>query len=286
MESQSLDPVAFRDGQREQWNKAATGWDKWSAVIDKGAGPVSDRLVDMAGVQPGSRVLDIACGYGEPSLPAARKAGPEGSVVATDIAKEMLDFAAKRSADAGVDNLEFVESEAIALDFPEDSFDAALSRWGVIFEPEAEATLSKIRGFLKPGSKIAVSSWGTPEEVPFLAIPMRTTMQALDVPPPPPGMPGPLSRPTPEALTEVLEAGGFSDVEVERMDATFDYESAAEFTQMVREIAPPITAMMAGHPPEAQEAAWQAIEDAISEHAGDDGKVTLSNVVLLAAGKA
>ena len=286
MEAQGVDAVAFRDGQRDQWNKAATGWDKWSSLIDEGAGPVSDRLVDMAGVEPGSRVLDIACGYGEPSLPAARKAGSEGSVVATDIAKVMLDFAAKRAADGGVDNIEFVESEAIALDFPDDSFDAALSRWGVIFEPEAEAALSKIRGFLKPGSKIAVSSWGTPEEVPFLAIPMRTTMKALDVPPPPPGMPGPLSRPTPEALTEVLDAGGFSDVEVQRMDATFDYESAAEFTQMVREIAPPITAMMAGHPPEAQEAAWQAIEDAIGELAGDDGTLSISNVVLLAAGKA
>jgi len=284
--AQGVDAVAFRDGQREQWNKAATGWDKWSSLIDEGASVVSDRLVDLAGVQAGSRVLDVACGYGEPSLPAARKAGPEGSVVATDIAKVMLDFAAKRAADAGVDNIEFVESEAIALDFPEDSFDAALSRWGVIFEPEAEAALNRVRGFLKPGSKIAVSSWGTPDEVPFLAVPMRTTMKALDVPPPPPGMPGPLSRPTPEALTEVLEAGGFSDVEVERLDAVFDYGSAAEFTQMVREIAPPITAMMANHPPEAQDAAWQAIEDAIGEHAGDDGKLSLSNVVLLAAGRA
>jgi enediyne biosynthesis protein CalE5 len=286
MEAQGVDAVAFRDGQRDQWNKAATGWDKWSSVIDESASVVSDRLVDLAGVQPGSRVLDVACGYGEPSLPAARKAGAEGSVVATDIAKVMLDFAAKRAADAGVDNIEFVESEAAALDFPADSFDAALSRWGVIFEPEAEAALNNIRGFLKPGSKIAVSSWGTPDEVPFLAIPMRTTMKQLDVPPPPPGMPGPLSRPTPEALTEVLEAGGFSDVEVERMQVAFDFGSAAEFTQMVREIAPPITAMMADHPPEAQEAAWQAIEDAIGEHAADDGTVSLSNVVLLGTGKA
>jgi ubiquinone/menaquinone biosynthesis C-methylase UbiE len=281
-----VDAVAFRDGQRDQWNTAATGWDKWSSLIDEGANVVSDRLVDLAAVQEGSRVLDIACGYGEPSLPAARKAGPDGSVVATDIAKVMLEFAAKRAADAGVANIEFVESEAIALDFPDDSFDAALSRWGVIFEPEAEQALNRIRGFLKPGAKIAVSSWGTPEEVPFLSVPMRTTMKELNVPPPPPGMPGPLSRPTPEALTEVLEAGGFSDVEVEKLEATFDYESAAEFTQMVREIAPPITAMMADHPPEAQEAAWQAIEDAIGEYAGDDGRLSLSNIVLLGSGKA
>ena len=286
MEDQGVDAVAFRDGQREQWNTAATGWDKWSSLIDEGASVVSDRLVELAGVEEGSRVLDVACGYGEPSLPAAHRAGPEGSVVATDIAKVMLEFAAKRSADAGVDNIEFVESEAIALDFPQDSFDAALSRWGVIFEPEAEAALEGIRGFLKPGAKIAVSSWGTPDEVPFLAVPMRTTMKELEVPPPPPGMPGPLSRPTPEALTEVLEAGGFSDVEVEKLEATFEYESAAEFTQMVREIAPPITAMMANHPQEAQDAAWQAIEEAIGEYAGEDGKLSISNVVLLGSGKA
>ncbi len=133
---------------------------------------------------------------------------------------------------------------------------------------------------------MAISSWGKPEEVPFLSIPMRTVMQRLNVPPPPPGTPGPLSRPTPEALGGLLEGGGFSDVAVERTEVTFDWPSPEEFTTFVREIAPPITAMMASHPPEEQEQTWAAITEAIAEQAGDDGRVRLSAVVLLAAGRA
>ena len=92
--------------------------------------------MELAGVQPGSRVLDVATGYGEPALTAARAAGPEGAVVATDISAQMLAFGRERAAKAGLENVEFVESEAASLDFPEGSFDAAVSRWGLIFEPD------------------------------------------------------------------------------------------------------------------------------------------------------
>jgi cyclopropane fatty-acyl-phospholipid synthase-like methyltransferase len=90
METKRPDAVEFRDGQRQQWNSAATGWRKWSELIDGAASGVSERLVDLAGVEPGSRVLDVAAGYGEPSLTAARRTGAEGSVVAIDISAEMI----------------------------------------------------------------------------------------------------------------------------------------------------------------------------------------------------
>ena len=128
--------------------------------MDGATGHISERLVELAGVQPGSRVLDVAAGYGEPTRTAATVAGPEGSVVATDISAEMLAFARERAKAAGLDNIEFVESDAAGLDFPEDSFDAAVSRWGIIFEPDGEAAAGRIRGFLKPGAKMAISSWG------------------------------------------------------------------------------------------------------------------------------
>ncbi len=264
MESKTVDSGEFREGQRQQWNSAATGWRKWSELIDGAASGVSDRLVELAGVRPGSRVLDVAAGYGEPSLTAARAAGPDGSVVATDISAEMLAFGRERAAAAGLDNIEFVESDAAGLDFPEGSFDAALSRWGIIFEPDGEAAAARVRGFLKDGARMAIASWGPPERVPFLAVPMKTAMQRLDVPPPPPGTPGPLSRPTPEALGGLLEAGGFSDVEVEETDVQFGWSSPEEFTTFVKEIAPPISAMIAPHPPDVQEETWNAITEAIA----------------------
>src|SRR4051794_10797428 len=245
MEAKAVDPVEFRQGQRQQWDTAATGWRKWSELIDGAASGVSDRLVELGGVQPGSRVLDVAAGYGEPSLSAARKAGAEGRVVATDISAEMLAFGRERAAAAGLENMEFVESDAASLDFPEGSFDAAISRWGIIFDPDGEAAAARVRTFLEPGARMAIASWGPPERVPFLAIPMRTAMQRLQVPPPPPGTPGPLSRPTPEALGGLLEGGGFSDVQVEETEVTFAWPSPEEFTTFIKEIAPPISAMIA-----------------------------------------
>jgi SAM-dependent methyltransferase len=286
MESNTMDAAEFRTGQREQWNSAATGWRRWSELIDGGASGVANRLVELAGVEQGSRVLDVAAGYGEPSLTAARAAGSEGRVVATDISPEMLAFGRERAAAAGLDNIEFIESDAASLDFPEGSFDAALSRWGIIFEPDGEAAAARVRDFLKPGARIAISSWGAPEQVPFLSIPMRTAMQRLQVPPPPPGTPGPLSRPTPEALGGLLETGGFSDVAVEETWVTFEWDSPEDFTTFIKEIAPPITAMIAPHPQEVQEETWAAITEAISEKAGDTGAVKLSNLVLLAGGRA
>src|SRR5437867_10055207 len=107
MEAKAIDAGEFRDAQRQQWNSAATGWRKWSELIDGAASGISERLVELAGIEPGSRVLDVAAGYGEPSLTAARRAGAEGSVVAADISAEMIAFGRERAAAAGLQNIDF-----------------------------------------------------------------------------------------------------------------------------------------------------------------------------------
>jgi SAM-dependent methyltransferase len=282
----AVDPAEFRDTQREQWDVAATGWKKWSEWLDGHTASVGERLVELAGIEPGNRVLDVACGYGEPALTAAKKAGPDGTVVATDISAEMLAYGRERAAGAGLDNVEFMESDASALDFPAESFDAAVSRWGIIFEPDGEGAAARVRGFLKPGSQMAISSWGTPERVPMIARPMQTAMKLLDVPPPPPGTPGPLSRPTPEAIGGLLEGGGFSGVQVEDLDLTFEWKSPEEFSAYTKDVIAPVRRMIEAHPKDDQDQAWKAIADDIRDQADDDGTVRLTNQVLLAAGTA
>lgn len=286
MTQSSIDPTEFREGQRQQWDNAATGWDRWQSLIDDEAHVVSERLVELAGVEPGSRVLDVAAGLGEPSLTAARAAGPEGKVVASDISAEMLAFGRKRAEDAGIENIEFVESAAAALDFPADSFDAALSRWGIIFDPDGEGAAARVRGFLTDGGRMAISSWGPPDRVPMLGVPMKTVLGLIGADPPPPGTPGPLSRPTPDAIGGLLEGGGFSDVEVEEVEIEMEWQSPEEFTTFVREIAPPITALLAGQSDETRDEAWQAITDAIRQQASEDGTLRLRNLVLMASGRA
>jgi enediyne biosynthesis protein CalE5 len=284
MEATQIDAGEFRAGQRRDWGTAAKGWHDWQELIYETTAPVSERLVEMAGIKPGDRVLDVAAGAGEPALTAARVAGPDGQVIATDISPEMLGHGRERAARAGIDNIEFLETDASSLDFPPDSFDAALSRWGIIFEPQAEAAAARIRSFLKPGARMAISSWGPPDRVPFLGIPMRTVLTRLDLSPPPPGTPGPLSRPTPEAISSVLEGGGFSDVEVDEIELVFDWDSPEEFVRFTREIAPPISALMANHPPEVQDETWAAVVEGARPHADADGRLRLTNLVLLAAG--
>jgi len=286
MERTGVDQHEFRAGQRRDWDEASKGWREWSEFIDRTTAPVSQRLMAMARVEPGQRVLDVAAGYGEPSLTAAKIVGPEGEVVATDISAGMLAYGRERAAAAGHQNVEFIESDAVSLDFPPGSFDAALSRWGIIFEPDGEGAAGRVRGFLKPGARMAISSWGPPERVPFMAVPMGTVMKVLEVPPPPPGRPGPLSRPTPAAIGGLLEGGGFSDVEVDQLEITFEYDSAEEFTRSVQELVPPITNLVKSRPPEVQQQVWQAVTDAARAHVSGDGSLRLTNLVLVAAGQA
>jgi SAM-dependent methyltransferase len=198
----------------------------------------------------------------------------------------MLAFGRERAAAAGLGNVEFMQSDASSLDLPHASLDAAVSRWGIIFEPDAEAAAGRIRGFLKPGARMAISSWGEPDQVPFLSIPMRTTMERLNVPPPPAGTPGPLSRPNPAAIGGLLEGGGFSNVAVEQDEVTFEFDSPEHFTAYVRAIAAPIRLMIAQHAGDAQEEAWGAITRAAADAGGGSKPLRLSNVVLLASATA
>jgi SAM-dependent methyltransferase len=283
MDSEAIDPADFREAQHKQWDSAAVGWKEWSEFSESAWGHISERLVELADMRSANRVLDVAAGYGEPALTAARKVGPEGRVVATDISAEMLAFGRERAAAAGLANVEFVQSDASTLDFAPASFDAAVSRWGIIFEPDAEAAAARIRGFLKPGARMAISSWGKPDQVPFLSIPMRTMMQRLDVPPPPAGTPGIFSRPTRVSIGGLLEGGGFSEVAVEQDEVTFEFDSPQQFTAYIRAVSAPIRAMIEQHASEAQEQAWDAITQAVADAGGGSKPLSFSNVVLLAS---
>jgi hypothetical protein len=197
----------------------------------------------------------------------------------------MLEFGRERAAATGLGNIEFVESDAVSLDFPAESFDAALSRWGIIFEPDGEGAAARVRGFLKPQARMAIASWGPPDRVPMIAMPMMTAMKRLELPPPPPGMPGPLSRPTPEAIGGLLEGGGFSSVEVEQVDLIMEWDSAEDFTSFVKEIAPPVSNLLKPHPQDVQEETWAAVTEAAGDYV-EGGRVRMESLALIAAGRA
>ena len=111
---ETFDLVAFKETQRSDWQLAAPGWRRWYDVLEAelGGQVVSKKLVEVAGLKPGDAVLDVATGYGEPALTAARAVRPRGHGVATDIAPDLLAFGRERASFAGLDNVEFRESDA------------------------------------------------------------------------------------------------------------------------------------------------------------------------------
>ena len=113
-----IDPAVFKAQQREQWSNIAQGWRRRWAAYAQGAQPLSDRMMNLAHVAPGQRVLDVATGIGEPAMTAARQVGPSGSVVAIDQAPQMLAVARERMQAAGIRTVEFVEGDAETAALP------------------------------------------------------------------------------------------------------------------------------------------------------------------------
>ena len=118
----TFDPNQFKMGQRQNWNSVAEGWKQWWDAFEKGAHRLSNRLIELAKIKSGQRVLDIATGIGEPAITAAKIVGTSGHVLATDISTQMLRIAKERAASLGLqDIIEFKESDAEVLDLPNSS---------------------------------------------------------------------------------------------------------------------------------------------------------------------
>src|SRR5687767_531472 len=98
----SFDPLKYKQTTKQQWQTAAAAWDRWGPVLCAWLGPATEQMLDMAGVASGSRVLDVAAGAGEQTLVAARRVGPTGYVLATDISDKILEFAAAAAREAGL----------------------------------------------------------------------------------------------------------------------------------------------------------------------------------------
>jgi ubiquinone/menaquinone biosynthesis C-methylase UbiE len=166
MSTPSFDPGQYKAGQRQLWDTVASGWKKWWPTQEQAAQPVSDRLVELAEIRSGHRVLDVGTGIGEPALTAAQRVGAAGHVVATDQALQMLAVGQERALALGVQNVEFRDMDAEALDFPGRGFDAILSRFSLMFLPDLATALARIWRMLRPKGKFATAVWDVAPKVP------------------------------------------------------------------------------------------------------------------------
>jgi ubiquinone/menaquinone biosynthesis C-methylase UbiE len=128
------------------------GWAKWEPVFAESLSRATDALIDMAGIRPGMRVLDLVCGAGSQSIQAAKRVGPNGKVVASDISGTMLEHARRNAARAGLQNIETLECAADELDETQAPFDASICRLGLMLFPSPQEALEAVRRVLKPGA--------------------------------------------------------------------------------------------------------------------------------------
>ncbi len=286
MTSQKFDPSAFKAGQKEQWDSVAEAWRKWWPSIEKGAHSASVALAEAINVQPGQRVLDVSTGIGEPAVTLANLVGPQGSVVATDQSQSMLSIASERINEEGLSNVELIEADTEALDFPEGEFDGAVCRWGLMFLPDLQAGLERIHNSLKPGAKFATIVWAAPEQVPFASLPMAVAREVLKPAPlpPPPGAPNMFSLGGDGVLQSALQAPGFKNVQVEPLQILFDLESPQEYCDWLSDTAPPVRAMLADRPSDQIELFWSTVATKASVFVDAGGNFEIPNTAPLAVG--
>jgi SAM-dependent methyltransferase len=268
----TFDPVAFKATTREQWQAAAGAWHAWRPAIERWLGPATERMLDMADVGPGDRVLDVAAGAGGQSLAAARRVGPTGRVLATDIAPAILRRAAAEARAAGLANVETRTMDGEDLGAVEEgSFDGAISRVGLIYFPDRAAALAGIRRALRPGGRVGLIVYSTPERNAFFSIPVGIIRRRAELPPPLPGHPGPFSLGAAGVLAAELEEAGFRGVRVEAVEAPVLMASAAECVRFERESFGALHQMLAGLTPAEREEAWDEIAEELARFEGEDG---------------
>ena len=265
--SSTFDPIAFKSTTRAQWEDAAESWHRWGPAIENWLGAATEQMLDDARLGPGSRVLDIAAGAGGQTLAAAHRVGATGHVLATDISPTILEYAASVAAEAGfADVVATLEADGEDLaEVPTGSFDAAISRVGLIYFPDQQQALSEICRVVRPGGRIVSVVYSTPDRNGFFAIPVSIIRRIADLPAPGPGLPGPFSLGGPGVAEAVYAKAGIREVTVTAVPSPVRLASAAECVRFEQESFGALHQMLAGVEETQRAAAWHEIEQALGQ---------------------
>jgi len=282
--SASADNQAFKAGMRKQWDVSAQGWNHHTAAIRAWLRQSTDAMLDMAGIGPGASVLDVAAGAGDQTLDIAQRVGPTGRVLATDLSPVILELARSNAQQAGLRNVQTLVADGEDLAVAPASFDAAVSRLGLMFLPEPLKGLQGMHRALRPGGGICTVVFSRPERNPCLGILMATALKHAGLPARDPFTPGGLlSLGKPGLADELFRAAGFQDVASTALDAPFHLPTARHYLDFVRASASPIQQIVGRLSPEAADAAWADMEERLGVFTTASGWVGPNELLLTAA---
>jgi SAM-dependent methyltransferase len=258
----------------------AERWQRGAAGRAGTLGPVTEAMLDLAGIRPSHRVLDVAAGTGEQTLMVARRVGPDGYVLATDISAEMLDVAAESVRSAGLSNVETQVLDAQALNLAPASFDAAICRSGLMLMSDPVAALVGIRRALKAGGRLAALVFGRAEQNPLQWLPTLIARGVVGTDPPAPGEPGMFALSGHGSLEAAFQAAGFWDVVIEAIPSERRFGSAAEAVRTLRDALPSVHALLTRIDEAQRKQVWTEIERALEQFEGPDGSAAPSEMLI------
>lgn len=265
MTTLAFDAEKFKAATRDQWDQHAQGWNDESAKIRQWLQESTDAMIEMANIRTGARVLDVAAGAGDQTIDIAKRVGPTGKVLATDLSQAILTFAKENARRAGCHNVETLAGDGENLGVAEASFDAAVCRLGLMFFPDPGRGLREMACALKPGGMACTMVFSSLDKNPCVAILMATALKHAGLPPRDPYQPGGLlSLGKPGLIDALFRDAGFSRVATTKVAAPFRLPSVKGYLDFVRTSATPIVQILARLDDNAKAAAWAEIEDKLS----------------------
>lgn len=281
---QTIDPETFKAGIRDQWDRSAEGWNSHASWLQAWLGSATGAMLDMAGIGPGSRVLDVAAGAGHQTLDIVQRVGPGGSVLATDLSPAILGLARENVLRAGYRNVETKVADGERLLVEPASFDAAVCRLGLMFFPDPLQGLREMYRAVGTAGRVCTMVFAGPERNPCVTILMSTAMKHAGLAPRDPYQPGGLlSLGKPGLADDLFRAAGFQDVASTTMNAPFHLPSVKHYLEFIRTSASPIQQILGRLEPAAADAAWADIEERLAAFTTTSGWTGPNELLLTAA---
>jgi SAM-dependent methyltransferase len=250
---------------------AAEGWQRGATA--RAMGPITERMLDLAGIGSGHRVLDVAAGTGEQTLMAARRVGPHGFVLATDIADRMLAYLDEAARKEGLTNVQTRVMDARLLTLEPESFDAAICRLALMLIPERDKALTGIQRALKSGSKFAAVVLSTPEKNIHVSESLAIARHHAGLPPAPLEDPGMFAFSDPAVLRSAFERAGFREVGVETVATDQRFPSLAAAMEHRRNSLPEMRPILDRMSDAKRDAVWKEIEMTMRQFERSDGVI-------------
>jgi len=269
--------------QIDYWNTIAGEiWVRLQEPLDRQIEPLGLAAMDVLAPKRGEHIIDIGCGCGQTSLALAARVGPTGSVVGADISQPMLEVASRRPRPAADLRVAFRQMDAQTGDLGDAVFDAAFSRFGVMFFSDPVAAFANIRASLKPGGRLAFVCWRPLGENVWMQDPLCAALPLIPpVAPPDPTAPGPFAFADAGRVRSILSGAGFKSLTIDPFDTGIGSGDVEQALKLALRVGP-LGAALREHPELADKVA-DAVRSVLSKYVTPNGVVMPAAVWIVRA---